>query len=146
MLREALEAAYSLGDRRLTANALQKIGWVRSVAGDYAGARVHLTEALAMAQLLGTESLAASIAVSLADNEFLAGNCESALQLTADLLETHGSLSASPIIAVALVNMAAYLIALGRYDEGRVNANDALERARALRVVVLSLCRCYNSP
>jgi predicted ATPase/DNA-binding XRE family transcriptional regulator len=137
MLREALETAYTLGDRRLTASVLQKIGWIQSFAGDYAGARVHLTEALAMAQVLGTESFAASVAVSLADNEFLAGDSEAALQLTVGLLARYGSLSASPIIAVALVNMAAYLIALGRYDEGRVNANDALERARALRVVVL---------
>jgi tetratricopeptide (TPR) repeat protein len=137
MLREALETACSLGDRRLTASVLQKIGWIQSAAGDFAGARVHLTEAFAMAQVLGTESFAASVAVSLADNEFLAGNSEAALQLTVDLLASYGSLSASPIIAVALVNMAAYLIALGRYDEGRVIANDALERAKALRVVVL---------
>jgi hypothetical protein len=104
--------------------------------GDFAGARANLTEALRVAQILGAESLAASVALSVAENEFLAGDPETALRLALDLLRTYRSLGSGslPTIAAVLVNMAGYLIALDRYDEGRVRANQALERARALHM------------
>jgi predicted ATPase/DNA-binding XRE family transcriptional regulator len=140
LLRDALEAARTLGDRRLTANVLQVIGWTRSRVGDFAGARAYLTEALGLAKVLGAEFFAVSVAASLAENEFYAGDPETALRLTVDVLALHRALNSSPTvpgIAAALANMATYLVALGRYDEARVHANEALELARGHRLVAL---------
>jgi predicted ATPase/transcriptional regulator with XRE-family HTH domain len=140
LLRDALEVARTLGDRRLTANVLQVIGWTRSRVGDFAGARAYLTEALGLAKVLGAEFFAVSVAASLAENEFYAGDPETALRLTVDVLALHRALNSSPTvpgIAAALANMATYLVALGRYDEARVHANEALELARGHRLVAL---------
>ncbi|HEY5093907.1 MAG TPA: tetratricopeptide repeat protein [Candidatus Eremiobacteraceae bacterium] len=140
LLREALEAARTLGDRRLAAEVLQVIGWTRSAVGDFAGARANLTEALGLAKVLGAEFFAVSVAASLAENEYDAGDSETALRLTVDVLATHRALNSSPTapgIAAALANMATYCVALGRFDEARAHANEALELARGLRLVAL---------
>jgi predicted ATPase/DNA-binding XRE family transcriptional regulator len=140
LLQEALEVARTLGNRRLTANVLQVIGWTRSAVGDFAGARANLSEALGLAKALGAEFLAVSVAASLAENEFYAGDTETALRLTVDVLATHRALNSSPTvpgIAAALANMATYLISLGRFEEARESANEALELARGLQLAAL---------
>jgi tetratricopeptide (TPR) repeat protein len=145
LLRASLEAARTLGRRRLTATVLMKMGWSRSALGNFAGARAHLTEALGIAKSLGDELFVASVASSLADNEFVAGDPEAALRLTVDVLATlraMNSSSAMPGMVVTLTNMATYQVASGRYDEARAHANEALELARSLRLgalVTLSL-------
>jgi tetratricopeptide (TPR) repeat protein len=136
LLKEALEVARKLGNRRLAANALVGIGLARSVVGDLDGSRAHYTEALGLAKALGADSFAAPITINLASNEFRAGDAEAALRLTVDLLATHRALSSSSnltaeTVAAAISNTAAYLIALGRYDEAGVRASEALEFARA---------------
>jgi tetratricopeptide (TPR) repeat protein len=81
-----------------------------------------------------------SVAASLAENEYDAGDSDTALRLTVDVLATHRALNSSPTapgIAAALANMATYYVALGRYDEARAQANEALELARGLRLVAL---------
>ncbi len=144
LLQEALGTARALGDRRLVAEVLQNLAVARTVAGDFAGARVCLAEALGIAKVLGAELLEASIAVTLADHEYDAGNPETALRLITDVLATYRSLSYSTSrgITIALGLMVIFLVALGRYDEARMHANEALQRARELRmeaVVVISL-------
>jgi non-specific serine/threonine protein kinase len=137
LLRSALETAGTLGNRRLTADVLRMMGWSRSAVGDFAGARAHLTEALGLAKVLSDELFVASIAASLADNEFVAGDPEAALQLTVDVLATLralDSLSAAPGMAATLTNMATYLVALDRYEDARVYAIEALELSRGLRL------------
>jgi predicted ATPase/transcriptional regulator with XRE-family HTH domain len=135
LLQEALSAARSVGNRRLEANVLQKIGWARSTVGDFAGARAYFTQALRLAKAVGAESFAGSVAISLAENEFDADAPEKALRLTVDLLATPALDSQNT--ACALVNMAAYLIALGQYDEARARAREGLELAHSLRIVSL---------
>jgi predicted ATPase/transcriptional regulator with XRE-family HTH domain len=141
LLQEALEVAHKLGNRRLAANALVGIGVARNTIGDLNGSRAHFTEALGLAKALGAESFAAPLTINLAANEFRAGDAEAALRLMVDLLATHrapGSASAlrAEIVAAAISNTAAYLIALGRYDEAGVRANEALEFARASQLPV----------
>jgi predicted ATPase/transcriptional regulator with XRE-family HTH domain len=141
LLREALDNARTLSDRRLTANVLQTVGWSRSSVGDFAGARIHLTEALGLANALGSELFAASIAGSLADNEFDAGDAELALRLSADVLATLRAINTPtcvPGIATTLTNMATYLVAMHRFDDARAHANEALEIASELRLGALS--------
>lgn len=138
LLREALETARTLGDRRLAATVLAKLGQTRSAVGDFGEARAYFIEALAFAKLFGADFLAASVAACLAECEFKVGDSQATLQLMADVLATYRGLnSAAPGLATELINMAGYLVRLGRYDEARVHVIEALELARGLRMVVL---------
>ena len=132
-LEEALAAARALGQTRLTASILQILGHARSTAGDFARARGHFYEALAIARALDSTVLATTISANLAGNEFDSGDPEGALQITIDALAKLCSMKSSPNahgIAASLINMAGYLIALGRYDEARARAVEALELVR----------------
>ena len=133
LLREALETARMHGERRLEADVLLMVGWARSAVGDFGGARASLTEALDLAKVIGAERFEGSIIISLAENEFDAGNAETALQLTANLLATHALRDVSAATAVG--NITGYLIALKRYDEARMRASQGLETARSLQMV-----------
>jgi non-specific serine/threonine protein kinase len=140
LLREALETARTLGDRRLAAKVLETMGWTRSAIGDFAGARAHLIEALGLAKVLGAEFLAVSAAAALAENEFDAGDSETALRLAVEVLATLRASNSPPLmpgLAATLTNVATYLFASGRYDEARMHANEALEIARGLRLAAL---------
>jgi predicted ATPase/DNA-binding XRE family transcriptional regulator len=148
LLREALGAARSLHDLRLSASVLRTMGTAKVLRNDYAGARDYYTEALELAKLAGAEFLAATIAVDLADTEADAGDPETALRLIAAALPAYRAVnpSATPRIASAIANMAQYLIVLGRYDEARMRANEALAQARGIRsVAVIAACLLYHA-
>ena len=132
LLREALETARVYDDRRLEADVLCLVGWVRSAVGDFAGARASLTEALDLARVLGAESFEGSVIISLAENECDAGDAETALQLTVDLLQNRALHFETAAIAAG--NVAAYLIALGKYEEARVRAAERLKLVRGLQM------------
>lgn len=139
MLREALESARTLGDRRLVCLGLHKIGWALSNVGDFNGARAHFTEALHFAELVGDKSYWACVTSDLAENEFRIGDTEAALRLASDALATYRTMNCSmePGMAFVLTSITAYLIALGRYDEARATANEALKLACNLSLIVL---------
>jgi tetratricopeptide (TPR) repeat protein len=83
-------------------------------------------------------TLAVSAAGCLAECEFEAGDSETALRLMADVLATYATLkSGTPGLATQLINMAGYLVRLGRYDEASIHAIEALTHARGLRMAVL---------
>ncbi len=138
LLQEALKAGRTHGDRRLAASALKRIGDARRGIGDFTGARAAYTQALGLAQLIGADTSAETVAVSLADCEFLAGDPKTALRLMVDLLAARSveNPTAPLTVAAAHVNAAAYLITLGRYEEARVHANEALELGRRLGLAV----------
>jgi tetratricopeptide (TPR) repeat protein len=141
LLRSALDVARALRDRRLTAKVLMSMGWGCSADGDFAAARAHLTEALGLTKLLGDELLVAPVVASLAENEFAAGDPEAALRLAVDVLAALRALnflSAMPGLAATLTNIATYLVALGRYDEARLYANEALDLAPGLGLSALA--------
>jgi tetratricopeptide (TPR) repeat protein len=145
LLRQALETARAIGDRRLTATVLFQLGFAGTSVGDFAGARAQLAEALRLAKVLGAGVLEASIGFAVAQNEYLAGDPAAALRLIDDVLANYDSLNSAgtvPSIAWGLADKATYLIALGGYAEARVHAKEALERARGLQllfVIVRSL-------
>ncbi|MFZ0030724.1 MAG: helix-turn-helix domain-containing protein [Candidatus Cybelea sp.] len=145
LLRDVLAAARALGNRRLEVAALENIGSARSALGDFAGSRAHFAEALELADT-GNEYYA--ITSNLALNEHNAGDPETALQILTSLFSTHRARFASPSqttqtdipednIAVGLVNMAEFLVALGRYDQARAQAHEALEFARRSQLDVV---------
>ncbi len=139
LLHEALATARTLGDRRLAALVLRRMAFASRRHGDISGARAYYTEALGLAKTVGAEILAASIAASIADDKADAGDPEEALRLAADAVTALRSLhwSAAPKIPNMIASISQYLIVLGRYDEARARANEALELARDLRIVVL---------
>ena len=99
----------------------------------------------ALRNILGAAVLEASIGFAFAQNEYLAGDSEAALRLIDDVLADYPSRNSAgmvPGIAFGLADKAMYLIALDRCDEARVQAQEALARARALQlafVIVRSL-------
>ena len=130
LLRETLKAARRMGDRRLEANVLEKIAWARSAAGDFSDARAYFDEALQLGELMEADSFCASVLINIAEMEFCAGNPQTALRVGIDLLATYRSTHFSDLIAIGLVNVAAYLVRLGRYDEAQVRATEGLQLAR----------------
>jgi tetratricopeptide (TPR) repeat protein len=116
---------------------LEDLASIRSLSNDLAGARARYAEALAIYQGLGDVWMAGNVATNLADAEFLAGNALTALKLTGEALAVDRALNNARAVANDLWNMAAYLIALDRYDEARTHARDALALVRDLQVQVL---------
>lgn len=139
LLQDALTIARSLNNRRFAAHTLRTMGNAWSRLGDFAAARACFHEALGLAKMVGAEFLAASIVACLASNEYDAGDFETALSLIVDALATYRGLSSSalPDLVTALEGVAKYSIALGRYDDARPYAIEAIEVARALRYAAL---------
>lgn len=108
--------------------------------GDFDGARGQLTESLRLAKLAGADFFANAVQTMLAQNEFEAGDPETALRLMAEVLAIRRTMTyplAVPSMATGLFNTAGFLLNLGRYDEAAVHAAEALELARGLQLSVL---------
>ncbi len=133
VLREALASARALNAPRLVAMALGDLGGARNRCGDFDGAREMYAEALAYHRSHGFARQAASVAGNLAEVEFGSGRHHAALQHEDAALEGHRALANDRAVAIDLFNMAAYLIALDRFEEGRAAASEALERSRELQ-------------
>jgi tetratricopeptide (TPR) repeat protein len=106
------------------------LGQARQFTGDLEGARMWFTQALSKSRALGAQRIAAAVASNLGESEFRAGNAEKALQLVRESLETHRAGNYALNVAINLANMAAYLIALDRYDEARDVVRSAIPAAR----------------
>lgn len=121
---------------RLTAVVLRTMGLIRTLLHDFAGARACFSEALALAKLSGAELLAATTAAACAENEADAGDAETALRLMTEALAAYRAINYSEArhVTSAVASMAQYLIALGRYDEACLHANEALELAQATQM------------
>lgn len=96
------------------------------MTGDHVGARVFLTEALALYDRIGiTEPTATAV---MAQIEFLAGNVERAVELMTTLVTT--GFRSPFLVAEGFARLAAYLIASERWDAAQVHASEALDRAQ----------------
>ena len=134
LVREALATTRRLSDGRILAFALRSVARVCYLNGDFAAAREYIAEELAIYKALGAERTAAvTIAFTLADTEFEAGNAELALQHASEALETFRSLS-DELFAATLISMSVYLVALARYDEAEAHAREALNVGRKARL------------
>ncbi len=142
LLHQALDTARTIANRRLTAVVLFQLGFTNTALGDFTAARAYLAEALSLANILGAAVLEASIGFAFAQNEYLAGDSEAALRLIDDVLADYPSRNSAgmvPSIAFGLADKAMYLIALDRWDEARVQAQEALARARALQLAFVTV-------
>jgi predicted ATPase/class 3 adenylate cyclase len=136
LVREALAAFQKLGAPTLAGASLENLAIARSAAGDLAGARKFYGEALAIFKASGAERLAAAVATNLAEAEFRDGNALAALTLAQQALATDRAAIFTGRTAFLMCNIAAYLVALARYDEARMSAREGLTMARTLRYEV----------
>ncbi|MGZ3496907.1 MAG: ATP-binding protein [Vulcanimicrobiaceae bacterium] len=130
LLHDALVKARALGARKVVSLVLRLLAFARSFAGDVAEARQLLGEALTTARACGAERQTALIANNLAEDEFQGGNPESALRLAREALTLFRAFHDAQMIATALCNETAYLVASRRYDEARLSAREALTATR----------------
>lgn len=138
LLMKALAEAKRLENRRLQALVLTDLGTARSRRADVDGARRFYAEALAHYVALGLERPAASIAGNLAEVEFAAGDPGAALHRAEEARAGHAATGNRRAEAADLSNMAAYLVALGCFDDARAYALQALEAAREVHTPVLT--------
>lgn len=139
LLRDALEAFRRAGDAASIGAALDNLGIARGADNDISGARTFFAEALAVFKSIGADRLAVAVENNLAESEFHAGNPLESLRLANDALALSGPSSVAHRRALLLSNVAAYLIALSRYDEARERAREALAMARSLNYAAVML-------
>jgi predicted ATPase/class 3 adenylate cyclase len=137
LLQAALAAAKARGWQRTVGVILNELALARQFVDDAEGARARSAEAQAFVQAAGFDHLAAQIAGNRAELEFRSGDAPTAQHLCDEALETNRGLHDTTLIAVNLVNNAAYLIALRRYDEAGTAAREALTLCRDLQLAVL---------
>jgi hypothetical protein len=117
--------------------ALQCLAEAHSLAGDLPGARQRYGEALAAARAFGAERLTVNIAFNLAEAEFCGGNAAEAVRLADEALAALRTMGdASPVVFFGESNMAAYLVALGKYFEARLAARDAVTTGRDMQLSI----------
>ncbi len=144
LLREALAAFRALGAHALAGAALENLGIARKASGDIGAARAFFADALEIFKACGAERLAVSVGNNLAEMEFSAGNAAAALQIAEETLNDDRSGISAYRVALRLCNMAAYLIALGRYGEARARARDALLAARRVHYEAAQLWAIHH--
>lgn len=109
-------------------------GFVRKLAGDLAGARMHYEKSLSLFRSAGSERLAVEILGSLADTNWALGELDAAV---AGFRETialmRGSnMSTNITLGVTLTNLAGVLVEGGEFDEALTAAREGLELRKAV--------------
>jgi predicted ATPase/class 3 adenylate cyclase len=137
MLEEALRTAKSAKAHRLAILALLGLALAREVAGDGDRARQLYAEALDVAEVLGAERQSAGIRCNLAETLFRCGDVAEALELVEAACNAYRTLGLPTCKAV--INVAAYAIALDRFDEAREAARAALTSALDLQYWVIAV-------
>jgi tetratricopeptide (TPR) repeat protein len=127
---QAVQTARTLGAQKSLSIATEYLAFARHFVGDLPGARQRYGEALEGALSVGAERLAANTALSLAELEFQCGDAATALRLVDEALPLLRAFGETINLATALYNMAAYFVALRRFDEARTAAREAVAAAR----------------
>ena len=130
LAEQALEALQRLADHQAIVYGLDTLAIARQLTGDMAGARQRFREALAVARAKGADRLVADREIYWAEAEFREGDAAEALRLANEALAVVRQYGGTPHAARAGCNMAAYLIALRRFDEAREAARQAVTAAR----------------
>jgi len=131
-LRSALTALRQYDAPKMRSWMLLALGMARFQSGDHAGAHSSCTEALTIAQEHSFGRVERVALSNLAELEFQAGNTQRALELVEEALAIM-YVDKSHERKKGLSNMAAYLLALGRYAQARSCAREALELCEAVR-------------
>jgi tetratricopeptide (TPR) repeat protein len=131
---EVLEIAKAHGLRKLHATTLHAIGIQKIWLNDFAGARETISSAIAEFSALGDASRVAISQSALANIEELEHNYDTAIQLAAEALETLRD-TAPYSYRGAIIDQANRYILVGRWDEARICAREAVRISIELQVV-----------
>jgi predicted ATPase/transcriptional regulator with XRE-family HTH domain len=126
LLEAALVEARACANVRLTALILEDVAYGMALAGRAIEARAGLAEARAIWIALGSERNAANSGGLLAENYFIAGEAEPAIEIARENVPKLRALGYQRMLVIALNNLAAYLTACDRWDEAHTNAREAL--------------------
>jgi tetratricopeptide (TPR) repeat protein len=127
-LQRALDLFREIGDLREVARALGSLGYLFQNRGDFALARTATLEVLQLASDIGDERGSALATMNLAETDFALGEIDDAVARASSNLEREDLLcKGSEHRAAQESNLAAYLVALGRYDEARSMALASIE-------------------
>jgi non-specific serine/threonine protein kinase len=126
ILEAALVEARACSNVRLTALILEDVAYGMALAGRAIEARAGLAEARAIWIALGSERNAANSGGLLAENYFIAGEAEPAIEIARANVPKLRALGYQRMLVIALNNLAAYLTACDLWDEAHANAREAL--------------------
>jgi predicted ATPase/DNA-binding XRE family transcriptional regulator len=132
MLRDALASALSAGaniEYNLISTAL---GAALASAGEFREARKYIAESVQRSEAAGSKRYAAAARVELAEVEFASGATDDALRLNEESVHFFRSHSLLIRLPIAYCNSAAYLTDLGRFQEARDHAREALRHSRVM--------------
>ncbi len=130
-LLEALDVFAKRGERQLRAHALVDLAILYTQESDYARARTHFTAALTEFRSTENRRGIYAVTVNLAEIEYRIGDAASAVRTIARALAAERETREA---SVWLGNMAAYQIALERWDEASATARECLTLARRFGV------------
>ncbi|HLY01474.1 MAG TPA: adenylate/guanylate cyclase domain-containing protein [Candidatus Cybelea sp.] len=131
-LQAALKTYRERNEDRATAGILHDIGDARNIGGDVAGARSYYDEALQLYQGTGAEDSTIGVLRNLAEAEFLAGDPGTALDLAKKALAFDRETNNRLHIVNDLLNICAYEIASGWFDEATASGLEALTMAHGI--------------
>jgi len=127
-LSAALEAARAHARLPLIGSTLNTLSRVCFYRGEIEAGRARLAEAMAAFESIGADRHVANLTGLLAESEFRLGDAKRAVQLATQCLAMLRKIGNTYFFAGVLSNLAAYSIALGRWEEARSRAREALER------------------
>jgi predicted ATPase/transcriptional regulator with XRE-family HTH domain len=130
LLQRSLQAARLLDNTPLAGLALAGLARIRSVAGDFAAARAHLTEAFALYEATGADAYSVLVQSAAAGIEFAAGDVERAVKFCTSAVAAMREFGLTLFLTMELNNLAGYLTASGRWTQARASAREALALAR----------------
>lgn len=130
-LRKALNLYRELQAEREVGRVLQDLGDSRNLAGDIENARSFYAEALDLFKASASEERSASVARNLAELEFRCGNVETSLDLVSDVLVSDRQKRDRVALANDLLNISAYLIVQGSFQDAATCSREAYSLARA---------------
>jgi predicted ATPase len=130
LLQAALASFRALGAHKAIANTLYSIGYASALKGDMPAAREVLREAAGLYERTGAEERLPAVLTLLAEAEFRTGDVQAAVMLATRALAASRTIKNPMNLMNLLPNLAAYLITLGKYDEARAHAREALVLAR----------------
>ncbi|HTV75211.1 MAG TPA: LuxR C-terminal-related transcriptional regulator [Candidatus Acidoferrales bacterium] len=130
LLREILARVRHLGNAQLLGAVLYDLALVRTIAADITSVRTYLAEALDLFESTGNTVGISDAMNNLAEAEYHAGDVEAALQHARRGLTVARAADYNCGTMTHNANIAAYCVALNRFDEAIVYAREALELAR----------------
>ncbi len=132
-LNEVAAAAKALDAGKLYAATLNNLAWARQFSDDFETARTYYAEALVVAKECGADRTRLNVCANLAELEFNRGDAQTAIALLEEALKGHQTQNDTLNVARTRCNLAAYQTSIGRYDNARVLARDALPVVRDMK-------------